>query len=50
MPLLQLHTNAVLADDRRNDLLALLSKTLAETIGKPEVPSSLDSIRTRSIE
>ena len=36
MPLLQLHTNADLPDDRRNELLASLSKTVAETIGKPE--------------
>jgi phenylpyruvate tautomerase PptA (4-oxalocrotonate tautomerase family) len=36
MPLLKLETTATLSAERRNALLALLSKTLAETIRKPE--------------
>ncbi|HWX18797.1 MAG TPA: phenylpyruvate tautomerase MIF-related protein [Candidatus Binatia bacterium] len=36
MPLLKLETTVVLSDDKRKALLASLSKTVAETIGKPE--------------
>jgi phenylpyruvate tautomerase len=36
MPLLKLETNVALADDKRQALLATLSKIVAETIGKPE--------------
>ena len=36
MPLLKLETTVVLSEDERNALLASLSKTVAETIGKPE--------------
>ena len=35
MPLLKLETTVVLSEDKRNALLASLSKTVAETIGKP---------------
>ena len=36
MPLLKLETTVVLSDDKRQALLASLSKTVAETIGKPQ--------------
>jgi phenylpyruvate tautomerase PptA (4-oxalocrotonate tautomerase family) len=36
MPLLKLETTVALADDKRQALLASLSKTLAEVTGKPE--------------
>ena len=36
MPLLILETTVVLTEDKRKALLASLSKTVAETIGKPE--------------
>ena len=36
MPLLKLETTVVLSDDKRQALLASLSKIVAETIGKPE--------------
>src|SRR5262249_27108608 len=36
MPLLRLETTVVLPEERRNALLAALSKTVAMTIGKPE--------------
>ena len=36
MPLLKLDTTVVLTDDKRKTLLAALSRTLAETTGKPE--------------
>ena len=36
MPLLKLETTVVLSEDNRKALLASLSKTVAETIGKPE--------------
>jgi len=36
MPLLKLETTVVLSEDKRQALLATLSKTIAETIGKPE--------------
>jgi phenylpyruvate tautomerase len=36
MPLLKLETNAPLSEDKRKALLIALSKTVAETIGKPE--------------
>ena len=36
MPLLKLETTVVLSEDERKVLLAALSKTVAETIGKPE--------------
>jgi phenylpyruvate tautomerase len=36
MPLLKLETTMVLSEDKRKALLASLSKTVAETIGKPE--------------
>jgi phenylpyruvate tautomerase len=36
MPLLKLETTVVLSDDKREALLAALSKTVAGTIGKPE--------------
>ena len=36
MPLLKLETTVVLSEDKRKTLLASLSKTVAETIGKPE--------------
>jgi len=36
MPLLKLQTSAALSDESRNDLLASLSKIMAETTGKPE--------------
>ncbi len=36
MPLLRLETSAALPEDKRKALLASLSKTVAETIGKPE--------------
>ena len=36
MPLLKLETTVVLSEDRRQALLASLSKTVAEVIGKPQ--------------
>lgn len=36
MPLLRLETNAAPTDSQRQELLASLSKVVAETIGKPE--------------
>ena len=36
MPLLKLETTVVLSEDKRQALLASLSKTVAETIGKPQ--------------
>jgi len=36
MPLLKLETNLVIPEDKLQKLLASLSKTVAETIGKPE--------------
>jgi phenylpyruvate tautomerase len=36
MPLLKLETTVVLSEDKRQALLASLSKIVAETIGKPE--------------
>ena len=36
MPLLKLETTATLSDNQRQQLLAALSKIVAETIGKPE--------------
>jgi phenylpyruvate tautomerase len=36
MPLLALHTSVSLSDQQRHDLLAPLSKIVAEGIGKPE--------------
>ncbi|MGA2541808.1 MAG: phenylpyruvate tautomerase MIF-related protein [Verrucomicrobiota bacterium] len=36
MPLLKLETTVVLAEDKQQALLATLSKTIAETIGKPQ--------------
>ncbi len=36
MPLLKLETTVVLTEDKRQALLASLSKTVAETIGKPQ--------------
>ena len=36
MPLLKLETTVALSDDKRKELLAALSKIVAETIGKPE--------------
>src|SRR6266404_476898 len=36
MQLLKLETTVVLSEDKRKTLLASLSKTVAETIGKPE--------------
>jgi phenylpyruvate tautomerase PptA (4-oxalocrotonate tautomerase family) len=36
MPLLRLETNAPLSDDARKNLTASLSRTVADTIGKPE--------------
>jgi phenylpyruvate tautomerase len=36
MPLLKLETTGALADDKRQALLASLSRTLAEVTGKPE--------------
>jgi len=36
MPLLKLETTVALADDKRQALLASLSKTLAQVTGKPE--------------
>ncbi len=36
MPLLKLETTVVLTDDKRQTLLASLSKLMAETTGKPE--------------
>jgi phenylpyruvate tautomerase len=36
MPLLKLETTVALADDKKNALLAALSKIVAGTIGKPE--------------
>ena len=36
MPLLKLETTVVLSEDNQKALLATLSKTVAETIGKPE--------------
>src|SRR6185369_9114016 len=36
MPLLKLETNVALVDDKRQALLGMLSKIVAETIGKPE--------------
>jgi phenylpyruvate tautomerase len=36
MPLLKLETTVVLPEDKRQALLASLSKIVAETIGKPE--------------
>jgi len=36
MPLLKLETTVVLSEDKRKALLASLSKTVAEIIGKPE--------------
>jgi len=36
MPLLKLETTVALTEDKRQALLASLSKTVAETIGKPQ--------------
>src|SRR5208283_4413960 len=36
MPLLRIETTVVLSEDKRQALLASLSKTIAETIGKPQ--------------
>ena len=36
MPLIQLHTSVPVPEERRADLLASLSKLVAECIGKPE--------------
>jgi len=36
MPLLKLETTVVIPEDKRKTLLASLSKTLAETLAKPE--------------
>jgi phenylpyruvate tautomerase PptA (4-oxalocrotonate tautomerase family) len=36
MPLLKLETTVALSDDKRETLLMALSKTVAETVGKPE--------------
>ena len=36
MPLLKLETTGALSDNKRNELLASLSKIVAEAIGKPE--------------
>ena len=36
MPLLKLETSVALSDEKRTALLLSLSKTVAETIGKPE--------------
>jgi phenylpyruvate tautomerase PptA (4-oxalocrotonate tautomerase family) len=36
MPLLKLETTVALSDDQRQQLLASLSKIIAQTIGKPE--------------
>ncbi len=36
MPLLKLETTVALSEDKRQALLASLSKTVAETIGKPQ--------------
>ncbi len=36
MPLLKLETTAIVPEDKKRGLLASLSKTIAETIGKPE--------------
>jgi phenylpyruvate tautomerase len=36
MPLLKLETTVVLAEDKRQALLAALSRLVAETVGKPE--------------
>ena len=36
MPLLKLETSVVLTEDKRQALLASLSNTVAETIGKPQ--------------
>jgi phenylpyruvate tautomerase PptA (4-oxalocrotonate tautomerase family) len=36
MPLLKLETTVVLSEEKRQALLASLSKTVAETIGKPQ--------------
>ena len=36
MPLLKLETTVVLPEDKQQALLATLSKTIAETIGKPQ--------------
>jgi phenylpyruvate tautomerase PptA (4-oxalocrotonate tautomerase family) len=36
MPLLKLETTVVLSEDKRQALLASLSKIIAETIGKPQ--------------
>jgi phenylpyruvate tautomerase PptA (4-oxalocrotonate tautomerase family) len=36
MPLLKLETTVALSDDKRNSLLSILSKIVAESIGKPE--------------
>lgn len=37
MPLLRLETTVAVANDKRKNLLAALSKIVAETIGKPEL-------------
>jgi phenylpyruvate tautomerase PptA (4-oxalocrotonate tautomerase family) len=36
MPLLKLETTVTLSEEKRKNLLASLSKTVAQTIGKPE--------------
>lgn len=36
MPLIQVHTNAVIPADRQTTLLEALSRVVAEAIGKPE--------------
>jgi phenylpyruvate tautomerase PptA (4-oxalocrotonate tautomerase family) len=36
MPLLKLETTVVISEEKRKTLLTSLSKTVAETIGKPE--------------
>lgn len=36
MPLIKLQTSAPIPEDRRNDILSAMSRSLADTTGKPE--------------
>ena len=49
MPLLKLETTVALSDDKAKALIATLSKTLAETTGKPEQYVMVTAAQTRML-
>ena len=49
MPRLKLETTAVLSDEKRQALLASLSRIMAETIGKPEQYVMVDANTTHML-